>query len=439
MHSAAGCSVESGAAHDIRPTAPSKSFSASADASPLAPLQQFRTIGKCTMDHGIPAVIILGGLNGLGVSRSLGRGYVATYVVDTHRFSPGMWSRYAQPVLSRGLQGEVLVTTLLELQSRLGICPVLFNTHELAVLALSQHRNSLAGRFRFRLPPHETVVALQDKARFHELATSAGLPVPRGSALRSDSDIGRVLRALRLPVVVKPADKATVHEGRVRGVRVCHDRNEAIAVCERTLKNAGETVVQEWVEGRNDQIYFCLFYRGRGGKIVSIFTGRKLASTPPDIGLTAFCVAASEAREALEPITESFLESVDYAGMGSIEYKWDRSNRRFVIIEPTVGRTDWQEEIATLSGVNIPLDAYRHELDLPPSPSQPCSASVVWRASIWERLKSTRPAVPPNAVVYDGYWRRDDPMPAIIQYSYCTVAGAFRRLRRRIRGAERVM
>jgi predicted ATP-grasp superfamily ATP-dependent carboligase len=344
-----------------------------------------------------------------------------------------MWSRYAQPVLSRSLQGEGLVTTLLELQSRLGNCPVLFNTHELAVLALSQHRNSLAGRFRFRLPPHETVVALQDKARFHELATSAGFPVPRGIVVRSHSDIGRALRAIKLPLVVKPADKAAVHQGTVRGVWVCHDSNEAEAACERTLKVAGETLVQEWVEGRNDQIFFCLFYRGRGGKIVSMFTGRKLASTPPDIGMTAFCVAAGEAREALEPITESFLDSVDYAGMGSIEYKWDRSNRRFVIIEPTVGRTDWQEEVATLSGVNIPLDAYRHELDLPPAPGRPHSVSVVWRASIWEQLRRKRPAVPPDAVVYDGYWRSDDPMPAIIQYSCCAVTGALRRLRRRIR------
>jgi D-aspartate ligase len=51
-----------------------------------------------------------------------------------------------------------------------------------------------------------------------------------------------------------------------------------------------------------------------------MFTGRKLASSPPGIGLTAFCVAATEAYEILESITEAFLESVDYAGMGSMEY-----------------------------------------------------------------------------------------------------------------------
>jgi hypothetical protein len=52
------------------------------------------------------------------------------------------------------------------------------------------------------------------------------------------------------------------------------------------------------------------------------------------------------------------------SGFGGIEYKRDARDGRFLIIEPTVGRTDWQEEVATLAGVNIPLMACRHELGL---------------------------------------------------------------------------
>ena len=45
-------------------------------------------------------------------------------------------------------------------------------------------------------------------------------------------------------------------------------------------------------------------------------------------------------------------------GVGSLEFKRDRKTVKFMIVEPTVGRTDAQEEIATLCGVNIPLIAY---------------------------------------------------------------------------------
>jgi D-aspartate ligase len=148
------------------------------------------------------------------------------------------------------MQGEALIETFTQLQSQLGHRPVLFNTHERAVFTLSQHRNRLAAGFRFRLPRHETVVALQDKARFHELAITAGLQVPRGAVLNSHSEIGPALHALTLPLVVKPANKETVHVGTARGVWVCRKRDEAVITCARTLKNAGETLLQEWRQKR---------------------------------------------------------------------------------------------------------------------------------------------------------------------------------------------
>ncbi len=260
------------------------------------------------MQWNVPAVVILGQLNGLGVIRSLGRGNIAAYVVDNDRLSPGMWSRYARSVHSRDLDGQELVKSLLKLQGALGERPVLFNAHELAVLTISDNRSKLESAFRFRMPARETVLTLQDKARFHEFATASGLPVPRGEVLQASSDIPRTLRSLRFPVVVKPADKAFVHSGKACGVMVFERFEDALAGCEKMLELVGEAIVQEWVDGASDRIYFCLFYRGRNGKIVSMFTGRKLASSPPDIGLTAHCMAAPETRDTLEPMTESFLE-----------------------------------------------------------------------------------------------------------------------------------
>ena len=45
-----------------------------------------------------------------------------------------------------------------------------------------------------------------------------------------------------------------------------------------------------------------------------------------------------------------------------MEYKRDRRDEKFYMVEPTVGRTDYQEEIATLNGVNIPAAAYLREI-----------------------------------------------------------------------------
>jgi predicted ATP-grasp superfamily ATP-dependent carboligase len=217
-------------------------------------------------------------------------------------------------------------------------------------------------------------------------------------------------------LIIKPADKRHFHTGRIPRLVTADTTISAIATCERLLESTGELIVQEWTEGPDDSIYFCLFYCGSDGVPVSMFTGRKLASNPPGIGSTAFCMAAAEPRQHLEALTRRFLERIDYAGFGSMEYKWDALAQRFIIIEPTIGRTDWQEEIATLSGVNIPLDAFRHELAMAPTRCDTTSRSVVWQASYLDRLLVGSSTVPPTAVVFDGYWRADDPLPAIIHY-----------------------
>jgi predicted ATP-grasp superfamily ATP-dependent carboligase len=108
-----------------------------------------------------------------------------------------------------------------------------------------------------------------------------------------------------------------------------------------------------------------------------------------------------------------FITRVEYRGLGSLEFKRDRRSGRFVIIEPTVGRTDWQEEIATLCGVNLPLRTYMSELECHSPPIAAASPRLAWRSSVGFR---TPLAAGMRAV--DGYFRWSDPLPALYYYVY---------------------
>ena len=221
-----------------------------------------------------------------------------TYVVDTTFYAPAMWSRYAKPVLVPSLEGTQLVDALKTLQQSLGVRPLLFNTHELAVSTISQCRSALATSFLFRVPEHSRILDLQDKARFQHLATELALPVPRGLVLRDPTCL-RGVRNLRFPVVVKPVDKRSVHTGKLPGVRVLATPAEAIDTCQRLIESGEGLLVQEWVDGAEDEIYFCLFYTGRGGSVIAMFTGRKLASNTGN-RTTAYCMGAPDANPVLE-------------------------------------------------------------------------------------------------------------------------------------------
>lgn len=373
------------------------------------------------------AAVVLGGeLNGLGVCRSLGRAGISTYMVDRKRLNPAMWSRYAHPVLVQSLQGPELIEAMLDLQAKLGQQVFVAITDEMSVLTIAAQRERLHDAFLLRLPARDTVTMLHNKAQFQEFAIDHGLPVPDTVIVRERGDLTRVAR-LRTPIIIKPADKRHFHTGETPRLVIAYSSADAVSACDRILEKSGEIIASEWIDGPDDNIYFSLFYRGRGGAMVSMFTGRKLASTPPKIGSTAFCTVADEARAAIEPVTMAFTDMVDYGGFGSVEYKWDDTNRRFVIIEPTVGRTDWQEEIATLSGVNIPLDAYRHEFDLPPLPRSASGEKIVWQSSCIERLRLGSAKIPPDSIVVDGYWRADDPLPAIVHYPQDLCVAAYQR------------
>jgi hypothetical protein len=143
---------------------------------------------------------------------------------------------------------------------------------------------------------------------------------------------------------------------------------------------------------------------------------------------------APEAHAELHRLTEGFFAAASFVGMGSMEYKRDARTGKFFMIEPTVGRVDWQEEVATLNGVNIPLAAYRHEIGAEVQPvvqSPPviwCDGARHWKAA---RLDPAVGASFPKIAVRDAYWRLADPLPALFHALTMFMRTVRRALKRR--------
>ena len=119
-----------------------------------------------------------------------------------------------------------------------------------------------------------------------------------------------------------------------------------------------------------------------------------------------------------------------------MEYKRDVNTGQWRMVEPTIVRTDLQMEVATVNGCNLPLAAY-HWLtgeELLPFQSTP---PTLWQRDWLAGLASAR-AYPDAGggrrlkamPVVDGYWRSDDPLPALCLYPIRLVAAGWRRLRR---------
>lgn len=364
----------------------------------------------------IPAVVLGGNLGGLGVVRSLAGEGMPIFVADKGNGCPAAWSRFARFVNLGSVDGSDLVKKLINLSIRIGERPVLILTTDADVNTVSAFRKELEPFFRFTLPCPEMVRTLYDKAQFQLLAEREGLSVPHGVILANPSEFP-LIRTLTPPLAIKPADKAPLvsNQENDRPVRV-EDWGEATVCAAKMMERAGRLAVQEWIDGDDSDIYFSLFVCSTESEVLANFAGRKLVCFPPAVGITAVCSAAPEMDEELARLTLQFAKRVGYKGIGSLEFKRDRRTGKLLIIEPTVGRIDWQEEIATLCGVNIPLIAYRAETATiaTKEPTRP-TARAMWRSSMVHRLPAG--IAPSGAALRDGYFRLNDPLPGLYYYA----------------------
>ncbi len=394
------------------------------------------------MAADIPAVVVGAGINGLGVARSLARESVPVWLLDSATRRAEMHTRAAHALSVRSLHGTALVEDLVQLaHTRFpGVRPVLFLTQEESVKAVSHGRDRLCALYRFSLPSADLVDTLLHKQGFQHVAEKLGSPIPPLVHVRTLADLPAI-ETLRYPVVVKPGERNAEYGRQFKKAYRVENAASGAELIRNILTVMADVVVQEWIEGPDASIYFCLQYLDRGGRVAASFTGRKIRSWPPQVGGTASCVVAREVHEELSAMTARFFQAAGVIGMASMEYKRDVRSHEFLMVEPTVGRTDYQEEVATLNGINLPYAAWCSELDRPVPPPAADTRPVVWRVRSEDVQSAAAQGQPPTqgyprgAHVADALWRWNDPMPSMMQ-NLRRVQGALQRRTSNLKGGS---
>lgn len=377
-------------------------------------------MSRKTRVSDVPALVLGGGLNGLGVARSLGSAGVRVFLADTDIRCPELRTRHARALQLSALGGPGLLRDLSELGSGrfAGQRPVLILTQEQTVRTVAAVLDELRPLFRFLLPAGDLLETLMHKEGFACLAAQIGLRVPRTVHVRQSADIEAAL-ALAFPLVVKPAFHFPDYSRLFRKAYRVDAPAEGCELLEKILPVLPDVVVQEWIPGNDSDIYFCLQQLSEEGKAEASFVGRKIRSWPPNVGGTASCMSAESFADELANRTASFFQRVGMRGLASMEYKRHELTGEFVAIEPTVGRTDYQEEVATLNGVNLPLAYYRAAIGEPgfARTSVDRLSAAIWRDRAAEEQSSSHPDQivkgwpPGSGKVYDALWRAADPGP----------------------------
>ena len=317
---------------------------------------------------GSPPAVILGfELNGLGVARALSRHGVKCIGLGGPSPHPAWKTNTCKVVSCAEWSQHAVLQKLVEIARAHARKLPLLITKDVSVRWVSDARDELSEFYEFSLPERAVVDTLLDKAAFARLSTQEGWPVPRTWTIRSKEELLGALEEVPFPCILKPETHTDFFGQRSpRKAFKLSNADELVRTYGMAAQWTNGFVLQEWIQGGDDRIAFCLTYVGRDGRPQALFAGRKLRQFPPECGNTALCEPAPPSwREPLCSLTAQIWRSVRFRGLGSIEYKMRLESDRPVIMEPTVGRTNYQNELAVLNGVNIPLIAYCDLVGLP--------------------------------------------------------------------------
>lgn len=329
-----------------------------------------------------PAAVVVGldCITGLQTSRLLAaRGVPVIGIASDPRHFCAR-TRATERVIAAPTSGPGLIAALHALAPELPApgSAFLLPCTDLAVLTISEARDTLPAAYRFVLPEHDLLARLVDKVGFAELAAEYALPIPPTMVIRDRADAERAAATLAFPVVVKPPIKSPewLAGARTKAFRVA-DPQALLALADRALAWSDVLIAQTWIEGGEERLISCNAYFSRDGQPLATFMAGKLRQWPLETG-TASLSEEIRDDEALE-VTVRMFTSVGYRGLAYLEVKRDAQTGAIGIIEPNLGRPTGRSAIAERGGVELLLTAYADALGLP----LPVDRTQTYRGARW--------------------------------------------------------
>ena len=229
--------------------------------------------------------------------------------------------------------------------------PILYATTDFACQFITDRRGWFSSCFHLTIPSEEIVKVFNQKGTAESYAANNGLKVPLTRVLENANDLDFVCRNFIFPVIIKPVNYHTRDALNFK-TRIFRDTLGFSTFFEQSDFLGSQVLCQEYIEGADDQIHYCMFYRGQDGVLYSAF-GVKVLQSPPGQGIMA--VGRSLYTRELHDVCFEFLNRIDYVGIGGIEFKYKCGE--FYFIEMST-RPEGFFLLAAASGIPLPEISY---------------------------------------------------------------------------------
>lgn len=203
--------------------------------------------------------------------------------------------------------------------------PILFCTSDHACTLVGHHHEWFQTRFMLTTPSASIIDIYNSKLKTSEAIASIGIKAPKSVVVYKGSNIKDVSSNWNFPVIIKPISADQIPDVGFK-VKIVHGKTElenlySQVLCQHTV------VIQEYIAGGDDKSWFYIFYR-KGKDILSECIGKKILQHPSMQGIMA--IGLTMENQSIESICHSFLDAIDYQGIGGIEFKECNGNYYFI-------------------------------------------------------------------------------------------------------------
>ncbi len=277
-----------------------------------------------------PVLLTSSGFYGtLAAVRSLGRAGIPIVVADEARLGPASWSRFVtRRERCPGQSSSAFIDWLLAFgEEHPG--HVLYPTSDETAWVFAKNREPLSRCFHLYQPPLDAICSLLNKRQLDGVGRAEGLSFPRTWFPESDSDVLRVAREARFPVLVKPVTQM-LHPTHSKGTVVDSPAHlaDTFAVV-ATDPYAPELIahdptvvrpmIQEFHINAVNGIYNISGFIDEFGRVLGLRASKKVFQRPRRLGV-GVCFEPAEIDEVLADAVVRVCRRVGYYGVFEVEF-----------------------------------------------------------------------------------------------------------------------
>lgn len=234
---------------------------------------------------------------------------------------------------------------------------VLIPSSDGTIALLREHRKCLEQRTRIALAKEPALAIAVNKEQTLSIAARLGLSVPRSVTVEAVDAVPSALKAIGLPLVVKPVESwVAIDQTGLQGTRIAPrlvtTAAEAYHAVEELAAQGGTVLFQQYLSGRREAISFLY----ASGKVHARFAQWARRTEPP-LGGTSVLRQSIAIPQDSGGQAERLVREIDLEGYAEVEFRRDSIGVPYLMeINP---RLSASVEIAVRSGVDFPSLLYQ--------------------------------------------------------------------------------